>query len=294
MVGSKRGDVYFLSHGGPPSVEQYHSGPYKAWRRFGEMIMAEPPKGIVVVSAHWENDQAGPSTDGVIVNSNESNPLIYDFYNFPKRLYDLKFSSKAEPEQQQKVIEALTQAGIPVARESRGLDHGVWIPFLAAFGDKSPLPIVQVSLPGSSDPHASVSLGSALSKLRDEGYAIVTTGQCVHNLRDLFSGKKMPYTRPFMDLLDTSMTSPDPIAATLSVLKTPIYKQAHPTDEHFFPFLVALGAIHSPSSKETAAADPAPDLDKREIIFNDVVDITGERSRDEGLGWGMWRWTQTA
>ncbi|WVF72984.1 hypothetical protein IAT40_007802 [Kwoniella sp. CBS 6097] len=304
---SKRGDVYFISHGGPPTIEQYDSGPYKAWQKFGRMITSDyksesdddhkPPKGIVTVSAHWENeDRFGPGSAGVIVNSNSTNPLIYDFGGFPKHFYQFQFRSTADPILQSRIVEVLKEDGIPVRREDRGLDHGVWIPFKAAFGDDSPLPIVQVSLPGSSDPLASVKLGKSLSKLRDEGYAIVATGQVVHNLRDLFTGSKMPYTKPFLQAVEKALSgsgSEGPIQSTLDLLKSPLYKKAHPTDEHFYPLLVALGAsYHNINNGETVSGGKNGDSDLLEKIYTGVVDIGGNPAADTGLGWGMWRWTQ--
>lgn len=59
------------------------------------------------------------------------------------------------------------------------------VPFRAALGDGTDLSLVQVSLPASSDPRESVKVGKALASLRQEGYAIIGTGQVVHNLRDL-------------------------------------------------------------------------------------------------------------
>ncbi|ODN94750.1 extradiol ring-cleavage dioxygenase [Cryptococcus wingfieldii CBS 7118] len=289
---SSLGDVYFLSHGGPPSVEQTESPPYKAWRKFGKTITANPPKGIVVVSAHWESDQ-GLNT----VNSNILNPLIYDFYGFPKHFYQLKFASKADPELQEKVVGALKEGGIPLSRADRGLDHGVWIPFKAAFGEDTTFPLVQVSLPASADPVESIKLGQALSKLRAQGYAIVGTGQVVHNLRDLcefnldldklsstemllVSGKGLPYTGPFLKDTSKALSSSDYVSATLDLTKHPLYKKAHPTDEHFFPLLVAVGATSS--------------SDQIEEIYKGVVDIGGRTVENDGLGWGMWRWTSAA
>ncbi|TYJ57908.1 hypothetical protein B9479_001263 [Cryptococcus floricola] len=279
MVNSSTlGDVYFLSHGGPPMVEQTEAPPYKAWRKFGKIIEANPPKGIVVVSAHWENDQ-GLKT-GVVVNSNVLNPLIYDFHGFPKRFYQLKFASKAEPELQEKVVGALKEGGIPLSRADRGLDHGVWIPFKAAFGEDTTFPLVQVSLPASANPVESIKLGQALSKLRAQGYAIVGTGQVVHNIRDLFSGKGLPYTGPFLEDTSKALSSSDCVSATLDLTKHPLYKKAHPTDEHFFPLLVAVGATSS--------------SDHIEEIYKGVVDIGGRTVENDGLGWGMWRWTSAA
>ncbi|OWT37484.1 extradiol ring-cleavage dioxygenase [Cryptococcus neoformans] len=272
---SKVGDVYFLSHGGPPTIEQYDSAPYEGWKKFGKMLEANPPKGIVVVSAHWENQDA--FRPGVIVNNNSSNPLIYDFYGFPKHLYELKFRSRAEPELQNKVIEALTGGGITVNRADRGLDHGVWVPFRAALGDGTDLPLVQVSLPASSDPRESVKVGKALASLRQEGYAIIGTGQVVHNLRDLFTGGGLPYTSTFLNAVSIAVSEPDPVASTLKLTAHPLYRRAHPTDEHFFPLLVASGAVQ-----------PG---EKVEEIYKGVVDIGGRNVKNDGLGWGMWRWT---
>lgn len=37
------------------------SEPYKAWQHFGKAVMEDEPKGLVVVSAHWEtpSDESG-------------------------------------------------------------------------------------------------------------------------------------------------------------------------------------------------------------------------------------------
>ena len=45
--------------------------------------------------------------------------------------------------------------------------------------------VIQLSLPGDMSEESSERLGITLGKLRDQGYAIVATGQAVHNLRDL-------------------------------------------------------------------------------------------------------------
>jgi len=71
------------------------SKPYLAWQDYGKMVNAAKPKGLVVVSAHWEDEAGGPGVTGKlnnmswpqadgIVNVDETNPLIFDFYNFPK------------------------------------------------------------------------------------------------------------------------------------------------------------------------------------------------------------------
>jgi 4,5-DOPA dioxygenase extradiol len=40
---------------GPPTMFDTDSGAYKAWQRYGKAVLAAKPKGLIVVSAHWEN-----------------------------------------------------------------------------------------------------------------------------------------------------------------------------------------------------------------------------------------------
>ncbi len=55
-----RAPVYFISHGGPPSLFTPGSKPYEAWKRTGSRIRQEVKegriKGLICVSAHWEAD----------------------------------------------------------------------------------------------------------------------------------------------------------------------------------------------------------------------------------------------
>jgi len=40
------------------------SKPYLAWQDYGKMVNAAKPKGLVVVSAHWEDDAGGSGVTG--------------------------------------------------------------------------------------------------------------------------------------------------------------------------------------------------------------------------------------
>ena len=59
-----KGEVYFLSHGGPNSAFDTEAPPYGAWKKVGKAIMASQPRGLAFVSAHWENDSPGPGVIG--------------------------------------------------------------------------------------------------------------------------------------------------------------------------------------------------------------------------------------
>ena len=67
------------------------------------------------------------------------------------------------------------------------------VPLLAALGESTSIPLVQVSLPGDDSPLSSIKLGRALGGMRDQGYAIIGTGQVVHNLRHV---RESPSPRP--------------------------------------------------------------------------------------------------
>ncbi|KAK1922127.1 Extradiol ring-cleavage dioxygenase, class III enzyme, subunit B [Papiliotrema laurentii] len=265
---ARRGDVFFVSHGGPPHMYRFGSQAHSAWKAAGKILTETKPKGIVAVSAHWENPHTTP---GVIVNTNTSNPLIYDFYGFPEHFYSETFGSAGDKQLGQDVKEALRTAGVQVGEEDRGLDHGIWVPFKVAFDGKTDIPIVQVSLPGDSKVDSAVRLGRALGTLRDKGYAVVTSGQIVHNLRDWRMGVPMPYLESFMAATKQALSSEDPVSAVQTLAKNPQYRSAHPTDEHFLPIPVAVGA--------TDKSDKAQEL---------------LSSTEDKLGWGFWRWTQEA
>jgi len=104
-----------------------------------------------------------------------------DYYGFSKDLYEVEFHSNGDSEVSQRVVEALSVAGVPARKSPRselrgldgrgfegpGLDHGVFVPFKFMFGDHfTSIPIVQVSLNGNLDPSANYVLGRAVGVLR--------------------------------------------------------------------------------------------------------------------------------
>jgi hypothetical protein len=71
-----------------------------------------------------------PSRMYPTVNTNLSNPLIYDFYGFPKHFYAQTFQSSFSDEHVSDVEKQLSNAGWTVDRTDRGLDHGLWGRFM--------------------------------------------------------------------------------------------------------------------------------------------------------------------
>lgn len=61
------------------------SAPYSGWQKLGQRVLQDiesgkiaKGKGLVCVSAHWENESGNGREKEVIVNVDEGNPLIYD------------------------------------------------------------------------------------------------------------------------------------------------------------------------------------------------------------------------
>lgn len=261
-----RAPIWFIAHGGPSTLYDRQHPAYKHWLRVAREIKESKLKAIVFISAHWQRED-GPSKS-VSVNVAETIPLVYDFYGFPKHYYEEIFETR-NPEWLSKAVrEQLSSKGYNVESVERGLDHGVWVPLLAAFGSKLDIPLIQVSLPPPTRPDQdgvdALQLGAALRPLRDQGFAIVGGGQPVHNLRDYFRysqlgpGAKSPYAQGFVSALTQALVPPsshpshdednstDPRRwdAAKALFLRPDYRQAHPTSEHLLPALVALGAAH--------------------------------------------------
>lgn len=124
---SKRMPVYFLGIGGPNFMEDKQHPAYHRLAETGlEITQKVQPKAVVVFSAHW---QGGPST--IQINTAEKTDLIYDFYGFPPHYYEYDYPNRGSREVALKVIEKLSAKGIEVEPVKRGLDHGVWVGFLA-------------------------------------------------------------------------------------------------------------------------------------------------------------------
>ncbi|CEH16619.1 hypothetical protein CBOM_06551 [Ceraceosorus bombacis] len=289
--GVQRAPVLFMSHGGPPTLFDSSHPAHKSWVKTGsDLSKLQPrPRAILAISAHWESEARSSGDKPTIqVNSDAANSLIYDFYNFPAHYYEQKFPSSNPSWLSDLVLKHLNTTSFAGEGVSRGPDHGVWVPMLAAFPKgltgSNDIPLVQVSLPrptGNSlkDAQQALQLGEALRPLREQGILIFAGGQAVHNLggfRLVRSGQ--PYEKPtyaagFLQALSDAIvpaSGTDNAAKERAVQLTQRreYKLCHPTDEHFLPHLVALGATY------------------------DGEKGTESLRLDEGfLGWTMYRWS---
>lgn len=200
----------------------------------------EPPKAILVVSPHWE-------TRDPTVGSATDLETIYDFGGFPSELYTLKYPAHSDAALAQQVADQLVAAGYPARIDlHRGLDHGAWVPLRMMY-PAADIPVIPLSI----KPHAGAAyhyaLGQALQPLTVAGFLVIGTGSITHNLRDymvcVHNNLPTPdYVTRFADWVGAQVESDETQRLLDYRTTSPDAARAHPTDDHFMPFFVALGA----------------------------------------------------
>lgn len=280
--------TYFLSHGGPTFIYKDDDfGNLGAWntiKEIGNKIKYEwKPDYVVVVSAHWQLSGSSLIEIAVPPNSNgkdlQENPLIYDFYGFPKHMYQEELHTMNSRFVSEQIRDELKKGGFHADLTPRGIDHGVWVSLKVAFSEYNTqeppvgakpdldLPdtaLIQVSLTGvETDFDTHFKLGKVLSKFREnliwdpaqgrylQGM-VICSGMTVHNLREIglamSSGKRsLHFAGAFNGLLRETMVNDDKLLENLNKLKTehrPLLYRAHPTLEHFVPIVVAGGVVN--------------------------------------------------
>lgn len=191
---------------------------------------------VLVVSPHWQ-------TRGVRVGSSNAPETIHDFGGFPPPLYQLRYPAPGAPTLAQDAAQLLAQAGFDVALdERRGLDHGAWVPLRYLFPGAD-VPVFQVSLPQSIDAAGALRLGQALAPLRERGVLVVGSGSLTHNLYEFRQAIRNPeYAQEFVDWVRDAVAARDVEALVDYRRRAPHAERAHPTEEHYLPLLVAMGA----------------------------------------------------
>lgn len=226
----------FVSHGAPTLMRD--SVPAREFlMELGRQIPR--PRAILCISAHW--DTAKPTISGT-----DRPETIHDFYGFPSELYELAYPAPGDPAQARQVLNLLQRAGIPAEiDESRGLDHGAWIPLSLMYPDCN-VPVLQLSVQSASDPDHHLAMGTALRPLRDQGVLVLGSGGATHNLRE-FAGQTVDapvprYVREFDSWLRQTITA-GRLGDLLSYRdQAPGGLRNHPTPEHFLPIFVSAGA----------------------------------------------------
>lgn len=226
----------FVSHGAP--TLPLDDCPARTFLQ-GLSATLERPKAILAVSAHWDSD--APAVNNVAVNT-----TIHDFYGFPEALYRIQYPAPGSAALAERTRALLKEAGFASNTDTeRGLDHGAWSPLSLIYPDPA-IPVVQLSVQNRLGAAHHYRLGQALAPLPHEGVLVLGSGGFVHNLRALTrwvaDAPEPQWSSDFGDWVHDRLAG----GRTEELLNyrtlAPHAAYAHPTEEHFLPLFVALGA----------------------------------------------------
>jgi 4,5-DOPA dioxygenase extradiol len=226
----------FVSHGSPMHAVD-PGGAGQAWRAIVDAL--PKPRAVLIASAHWET--ALPMLTG-----GTKLETIHDFGGFPEELYRIRYDAPGAPELAQEASALLHDAGMGASINAcRGIDHGAWVPLRWMYPARD-VPVVQLSVQPQLGTAHHLAVGRALAPLAGRDVLVIGSGHVTHNLHDWFTRRgnddTLPYVAQFSGWLEQKLASNDDDAIVGYREQAPSAARAHPTEEHFLPLLVALGA----------------------------------------------------
>ncbi len=214
----------FVAHGTPDlALDEVRGGELAQWAND-----LPRPRGILVVSAFWH--AAAPtrgSTRALLLDEPEagSRGVRYEPPVASELAYDLA-------------------SVLPVAREERGWDHGVWSPVRFMFPEAN-IPVLQLSLVEGASPRRLFGMGRRLGELAKRGHLVLGSGAITYNTIDLAPERDAPppeYARAF-DGWVTNLLADAEIDELLGWrARAPEPRLAHPLPGHLDPLFVVAGA----------------------------------------------------
>ncbi|ETS61950.1 hypothetical protein PaG_04064 [Moesziomyces aphidis] len=257
--------VFFFSHGSTMMLGE-QSTPAQYWEEMGREAMRRGIKRVIMMGAHWESP-----TDEILVAANPTNPKKQPVaWVEPSRYVDYKINSS--PRLANEVVARLQQNGIK-AKTDPELEwiHDTFIILCWMFPATTEHPqgqcpeVTVVSGLSVYNAPLLVDVGKALRDFRNEDTLIIGTGGTVHNLyrnnwkqitifRDNFAQPLPPakWALDFRTEVEDAVVNnsgPALINAVLRLMRHPLYRDAHATDDHYAPLLFVAGAAGSLKDK---------------------------------------------
>ncbi|CAI9716913.1 5-DOPA dioxygenase extradiol-like [Octopus vulgaris] len=270
--------VIFLSHGGGPSffmdVKEYpdmrgmdrDSEAAKFLQNLTRTHLNKRPEAILVVSAHWEENVP-------CVMDDPNHSLFFDYYGFPKSMYDLKWPAKGAPAVAARVTELFKTHGISCRQvRGRGLDHGVFVPLILVWPEAD-IPTFQVSLKNTLDIKEHQEIGEALSELRKDGILIVGSGFMTHSSEKAktvdgafeWANEFKVWERSVF--CDPKLSASERKTQMLECESLRFFHKAHPRIEHFLPLVVASAASDYVCGEAIFSQFVSPSLLLEHVLF---------------------------
>ena len=222
------------------------------WKACGDAALRNNIKGVIMMGAHW--DSTGENSLEVATNpSPAKSPVAY--------VHPSKYASYAlNPDlpTAHRVLDLLNSAGFN-AKPNAKFDwiHDTYLILIRMFPERCP-PTTIVSMNARFDPHLHMRVGSALASLREQGYLLIGTGGAVHNLyrnqwapmlkyRDNFAQQTPPEGwalefRQSVEDVFVNCRGPALRRGVTRLMKHPMFRDAHATDDHFMAACFVAGA----------------------------------------------------
>lgn len=227
--------VLFIGHGSPMNIvlDNEFTRSLNAW---GKRLPR--PRAILMISAHW-------LTEGTFVACMDKPKTIYDFYGFPRELYQKTYPCPGSPEDAKAVTQLAKTASIQCSSDW-GLDHGAWS-VLSHLFPKADIPVFQLSLDYTfNDWHPKplefhYDLAGQLADLRGQGILIIGSGNIVHNLGILdfehIDAKPYDWASKFDEAVKKGLVAQDNKRLIDLGAKNP---DAVPTPDHYLPMIYTI------------------------------------------------------
>jgi 4,5-DOPA dioxygenase extradiol len=226
----------FISHG-----TMYEAFKSEELKRDFQKIRAEHlktlPNAIVVFSGHWQ-------TKDISVTATPQMHQLEE--GFPPEFW-ANYKTEGSPDLANRIIGMLSKSGIKaIAEPNRGLDHGALIPLLLLFPNDK-IPVIQISQQYQLDPNFHKLLAETLNPLRHENILFIGSGGLVHNRNFLakMSGHSLSpddWAKQFDDYIKVEFddkSNADYAQKSIEAYNHALFNQAHPTSEHYLPFVFA-------------------------------------------------------
>lgn len=251
--------TYFISHGGGPwpwmdELPPEMMAKLKVSLEDIPRELGVTPSAVLVVSGHWEE------TD-FTVQTHPNPPMYYDYdvpgheYTWPEKTFQVQYPSPGSLDLANRVAELLQTAALPTCfDDQRGYDHGMFVPMAVAYPDAE-IPALQLSIKKGYDAATHLAAGRALAPLRDEGVLILGSGYSWHNIG--LDGFGPPYeqaSKAFDEWLFETLVEEPHGERTRRLIKwedAPNARDAHPTEDHLIPLMVAVGAAEDEDAVRT-------------------------------------------
>lgn len=221
----------FIGHGSPMNLIQQNKFT-EDLTLFGKRL--EKPKAIVVISAHW-------LTKGTYITFEEQPRMIYDFYGFPRELYNVKYPAKGSPKIAEEIMEKCEDCNI-LGTDTWGYDHASYM-VLAHLFPKADVPTLELSINFNKEPMYHYKLGKSLTKFREQGIMFIGSGNLIHTFREL---NPVQDAKPFEWALDYDKKQKEDLIqrdhdSLIRYEKWELSKRAFQTNDHYLPMLYIIG-----------------------------------------------------